>query len=114
MWKERETYPRDVWGGAVYLDGIGNGFEIYDDGDAPEEACIELLTHDWKIAQVKIIYVNNSSLEYNDNYVIPPVKIDDAAKICSDSDKHDLEMHYYFGIDPSRYSQAIADTAARL
>ncbi len=118
MWDNVRVWPVDLWGGDVDIQksygGSKEGFEIYYDGDSSEEECIELVTHDWKTAGVKMIRVWASGCP--DCHFIPPASLDDAIKLCNKEDDNDLEMHYYFEIntDEAYWKNKIESTKANL
>jgi len=115
MWDD--NHLEDLWGGSVELllpsECDGKCFEIYYDGDVSQEECIELVSHDWKNAGVKMI----NTLAGDSYYFIPPASIDDAVKICDGAGGgHDVEMHYYFEINTSdnSWKEKIENTKTKL
>ena len=61
-----------------------------------EEVCIELLTHDWKAADVEFI-----SLYHTDIALAVPVSIDDAVRACSKM--RNERLIFYFDVDMNYY-----------
>ncbi|MBQ8672054.1 MAG: hypothetical protein IJ525_06005, partial [Alphaproteobacteria bacterium] len=64
-------------------------FRIYYSG-LPQEACIELTTHDWSNAGAYIIYIKS----YNSK---TPADLDFATQYCRDGDKNEIGL--YFDVD---------------
>jgi len=61
----------------------------------PQEACIELLTYDWSVANVGGIQAYSYGAPGMWKVLQPPVEIDKAVKYCSGNPF----MHFYFDID---------------
>ena len=117
MWVEGKDFPQSVWGDwmEIYDDcrnqaecdnGIGKAFNIayY---NIPEEACIDLLTQDWSNAGVEVINVQNAenaeaALQDQELWVIPPVSVDKAIRLCGcasdDPDGVDI-IFFNFDVD---------------
>ena len=71
-----------------------------------EEACIELTTHDWSSANVKVIYVMGDSGDY-EAFLKTPVSVDKAVEVCSKAIEEDSALYdsdrinliFYFDVD---------------
>ena len=134
MWVEGKVNPQNVWGNGVHTvstcrtgaecdKGIYKAFYIgYK--NIPEEACIDLLTQDWSNAGVGEIFVMNyenaeDALLGEELYVIPPVSVDKAIRLCgSAADDPDGVNYIYFHFDvdvnDSYWKGGIDDTTALL
>ena len=105
MWKDDGWNPMHAWGSSAYVNeerknsadtaGI-KAFNIAYD-NIPKEACIELIIQDQNNAQVKLIMVYDYGL--GEAYAIPPVRLDDAIKICKVPSID--EIYFFFEIDIS-------------
>ena len=85
------------FGGGVMLgtqdkakDGDNQAFKI-EYYQLPQEACIELATHDWSNAGASIIIINDSYVSKT------PADLDIATQYCSDGDDNDIWL--YFDVD---------------
>jgi len=76
----------------------------------PEEACIELLSHDWMELGKTVIRVEGTTgcghwtcggTEIK-KYFIPPISVDDAVEVCKE-----IPIYFYIDVDPnSEYWQS--------
>ena len=96
------TSITNPFGGRVYLgktskakSGDNQAFYFYFPSIIPQEACIELLTHDWTEANVGGIQAYSSGAPNMWKVLQPPVEIDKAVKYCSGNPS----MYFYFDID---------------
>ena len=109
MWVEGENEPQNMWGNYVNVgttcrtlaecnNRIHKAFYIgYN--NIPEEACIDLLTQDWSNAGVGMFYVLSyenaeAALQGEELYVIPPVSVDKAIRLCSTSADDEGRVDY--------------------
>ena len=75
----------------------------YDIGDN-EEACIELLSQDWKTAGVSFMMLSNPMYVFE----TIPVSLDNAADVCSKYTP-DISMNFYIDADISCYKSGVCD-----
>lgn len=131
--KKAKLVPEDMWEingyGATIKHPFDGGFHIYPTAkvwnntcrgicriqaltiellNLPESACIDLLTQGWSNAGVNLIGIlnyGNPTFGYKHAYVIPPVSIDHAVKICEVSATNASGVHsiyFYFDIDVTK------------
>ncbi|MBR3502220.1 MAG: hypothetical protein IKO06_04865 [Alphaproteobacteria bacterium] len=66
-----------------------------DFGNTPEEACIDIITHDWSAVELNVIEVGPSGGRY---YIKTPITVDQAIIACNKGDSN-LRMLLYFDVD---------------
>ncbi len=100
MWNENKTALVNAFGGDLYLSiaefstsSDNKSFKIEISG-IPQEACIEILSQDWKDARVSIIVNTHGGA------VLPPADIDKAIESCVDDA---ADLHFFF--DNYNYKQ---------
>lgn len=119
MWKgdDRDDGPYDAFGNYIwfsaepYEDEAGNvasnkGMRIEME-NVPEEACIELLTHDWTVLGKDVIGETdriNCSDSYCEAFLRFPISLDNAVKMCSAAaDVPGITSWMHFYIDTGHY-----------
>jgi len=112
---------KNVWGGEIGVcetnksdTGSNKAFYLFI-YDIPEEACIELLTHDWRNVGSSFVTVNADENEYfsgTDRFAFVPVDLDVAIKMCSSTPYWAPDVALYFDIDENYYKEDYKDCLA--
>ncbi len=84
------------------LNGDSNKSFALDYSSIPQEACIELATHDWSVLGINLVGI----VPDGDYFAATPVSIDIAVKYCS---KDQVELFFVYNADPTNGSYPLAE-----
>ena len=108
MWNEDKTALVNAFGDMFSVDATSKSthdnygaFDIQLRG-IPEEACIELLSHDWQASGMVAIYTDTSSK--GEVIAKVPLSVEAATNFCADNSGDDKDTLFMFDIDWNYWS----------
>ena len=111
MWNEDKTALLNAFGDMFYVNATSKSthdnygaFDIQLRG-IPEEACIELLSHDWQASGMVAIYTDTSSK--GEVITKVPLSVEAATNFCADNSGDDKDTLFMFDIDWNWWSDGL-------